>query len=1023
MLSASVIATHRSASVIATHRSEWVSFNDDTQCTAYARDAAGDHANYSPASLPSLGDVNYLNHAVQQSSSSIQDSPLVRNQHNPVCPTQTAAVPSGWIRFDDQLWPNLSPLHLPSTDSRRPPPLEGSWATHFEEPNNPNLARSDTDLHSTDTDDLYSNSISRSESPDTGSLSLHNGTSMETVNRLPDNMQLNGCRMSTARFSTWVTFDDDRDLVSPVQSPALKVGVSHNYKTEKDKTFHGPQTGIEKTASKNNLVDFSAEEKDDVFALISPTVNPFSPVHTTNPFLDEALRDVQPSPINPFRAFFDQNEKSALVNSLPNASPIFQQQNVPDSPFSDANLDCRRDSLMSHSLSPDPISPGFGGNLNDQNNSVVFRNSPDLVSPFPAVNNNVQRDSGYINSPNAMSSFSDVKVSNQRESIIFTNTENLISPFSDVKTSNQRNSVFMNSADPITHSATDVKINNQKDSIMPFGQSPDTSIYSSHINGQRNSFMFSNSLNPTFTDDSMLYCSHLEALNQLKQTQVMDPDQPDSPPLYDDPLYSPETESCTFSFNHLQPKGGWPMMLRIPEKKNIMSSRHWGPICVKMLDNACLQLFYEKGLEKPFREVQLLPCHELSELKLQNFDENGKIHTIRIDQVLYKEKRKYHPMLTVVQAPVRVQVMKLGTTSYEDYESFVTTFRDVLMKLPSARDICANYFEEEITLEVQDEFRGLVAKADNKLIQHSVVTHVSVLAFVSGMPECRIGFNDVQMKGKEVVSRHDIIPTTTTKWIKMSDCQFHKCVAVDEFSDSRFIKFLPLDGHRFELMRFRTTFGEKTLPFSLKTLATVKGAEVELQSWLVMSSGFVSNQDQFAAIPCENVMIRYPVPTDWVKNFRREGVLREKSLKAIVNRSASFGSTSVSGSEPVMRVTLGSAKYEHAFKAIVWRINRLPDKNSASGHPHSFYCHLELGSDREVPVSFVHYVDVEFDMPSASASKAAVRSVGVGNKSDVRKWVVYKAHYSYQVEMEQRKVRAPDVDSMETDLPDECIQQ
>ncbi|XP_067894680.1 stonin-2 isoform X2 [Heterodontus francisci] len=992
--------TMLSTNVIATHRSEWVSFNDDAQGTAYASDAVGDNRNYSPALFALLGDDNYLDHTVHHASSSIQSSPLVRSQHTPVCSTQTASVPSGWIQFDDQPWPNHSPLC-------------------------PQL----TDLHSTDTDDLHSNSISRPESPDTGSFYHHNGTCMETMNRHPDNMQLNGCRMSTARFSAWVTFDDDPDLVSPVQSSPLKLGISQFCTAqEKDKTFHGAQTGIEKTASKNNLVDFSAEEKNDTFALTSPTINPFSPVRTTNPFLDEALRDVQPSPINPFRAFFDQNEKSALVNSLANKTHIFQQQNVPDSPFSDANVNCQRDSIMSPSHFPDPISLCFGGSLNDQRNSVVFRNSPDLASPFPAVNMNDQRDSVFINSPNSISSFSDVKISNQRDSIIFSNTEDLIPPFSDVKTSNQRNSaIFRNSADTILQfpaaDVNDVKINSQRDSIMSFGSSPDSPFSSSHINAQRDSIMFSNALNPAFTDDSMNCSPHLEALTQLKQIQIVDPDQLDSPTLPDDPLHSPETESCTFNFNHLQPKDGWPMMLRIPEKKNIMSSRHWGPIYVKLLDNACLQLFYEKGLEKPFREVQLLPCHELSELKLQNFDENGKIHTIRIDQVLYREKRKYHPMSTVVQAPVRVQVIKLGTTCYEDYVSFMTTVQDILMKLPSARDVCASYFEEEITVEVQDEFRGIVAKADNKLVQHSVVTHVSVLAFVSGMPDCRIGFNDVQMKGNEVVSRHDIIPTTTTKWIKMSDCQFHKCVCVDEFKDSRLIKFLPLDGHRFELMRFRTTFGEKTLPFSLKTLATVKGAEVELQSWLVMSSGFVSNRDQFAATPCENVMIRYPVPTDWVKNFRREGVLREKSLKARVNRSASFGSGSVSGSEPVMRVTLGSAKYEHAFKSIVWRINRLPDKNSASGHPHSFYCHLELGSDREVPVSFVHYVDVEFDMPSASASKAAVRSIAVANKSDVRKWIVYKAHYSYQVEMEQKKVWAPNVDGMETDHPNECVQQ
>lgn len=76
----------------------------------------------------------------------------------------------------------------------------------------------------------------------------------------------------------------------------------------------------------------------------------------------------------------------------------------------------------------------------------------------------------------------------------------------------------------------------------------------------------------------------------------------------------------------------------------------------------------------------------------------------------------------------------------------------------------------------------------------------------------------------------------------------------------------------------------------------------------------------------------------------------------------------------------------------------------ASGHPHCFFCHLELGSDREVPSSFVRYVDVEFDMPTTSASKATVRSISVEDKTDVRKWVNYSAHYSYKVKLSSANV-------------------
>ncbi|XP_007904192.2 stonin-2 [Callorhinchus milii] len=782
---------------------------------------------------------------------------------------------------------------------------------------------------------------------------------MEALTRQPDPTQLNGCAMSATGFSNWVTFDDDSDFVTSVKPPPSN---SHTAQGKGSSVFGS------KAGSKNNLVDFATEDRNEVFSPGIPDVFLTSPARATNPFLDESLRDIQPSTINPFQAFFDQNESNTKKLSETGSTLSFRQQKPSGSLFSGV------DDVPPFSQSPDPVFSFPSPHTNGRRDcDMLFSHSP--ISPFSGVNTNDPRDSVMSFSPEPSPQLFDGNASNQSDSVT------------------SRNSLDLN----ILFSA-------------------------SHSNGQTLSAAFSQSVNPTFTDDSEALVCHQDAITQLKHIQIVDPDHCDSPTLPDDPLHSPDTEDFTFDFVQPQPKDGWPLMLRIPERKNIMSSRHWGPIYVKLLDSARIQLFYEKGLEKSFKQLQLLPCHELSEVKLQNYDENGKVHTVSIDQVLYKEKRKYHAMATV-QAPVRIQLLKFGTTCYQDCVSFVTAIQDTLFKLPASRDIGATYSEEEVTVVVQDEFKGTVAREDNSLFRHSVTTRISVLAFVSGMPECRMGLNDVVLKGNEVVARHDIIPTTTTKWIKMSDCQFHQCGDANAFKASRVIKFVPLEGHKFELMRFRARFGERSLPFTLKTIATVQGAEIELQSWLVMSSGFVSNQQSFAPNPCENVMIRFPVPPDWVKNFRREGVLREKSLKARVNRSASFGSASVSGSEPVMRVTLGSAKYEHAFKAIVWRINRLPDKNSASGHPHSFYCHLELGSDREVPSIFVHYVDVEFDMPSTSASKTAVRSISVANRTDVRKWVIYKAHYSYQVEMEQKRAEVEALDGTDKHCPTECVQQ
>ncbi|XP_047677298.1 stonin-2 isoform X2 [Tachysurus fulvidraco] len=559
-------------------------------------------------------------------------------------------------------------------------------------------------------------------------------------------------------------------------------------------------------------------------------------------------------------------------------------------------------------------------------------------------------------------------------------------------------------------------------SINPFSAYFSKTALTSSDSHETQGFFDSSLPNPDTQRDSTLFFSTVEgsdggtetgttyfsghlgdSLDPFKSMQISDPDQ--EPSLPEDTVDAGDVEEIPYVPSHMAPQDGWPMLLRIPEKKNIMSSRHWGPIFVRLSDAGQLRLYYEKGLEKHFKEFQLSTQLEISEHKMQHYEENGRVHTLSLDQVVYKEKRKIQPKVSVVHTPVKEQLVKLGTTDYQDFLSFRYALQEKLAVLSADVDAVASpvpYSEEEMQVEVLDLFYGVLSKDDNHILQQLVTTRISVLAFLTSSTPCRIGLNDIQVKGKEVVSRHDIIPNTTTRWIRLRDCRLHKCADEAEFTESRTISFEPPSGRRFDLLRFRTAYAEKTLPFTLRTVVSVRGAEVELQSWLVMSTGFLSNRDPLTLIPCENIAIRYPIPETWAKNFRRESVTGEKSLKARFNKGASFGSVSTSGSEPAMRVTLGTAKYEQAFRAVVWRISRLPDKNSALGHPHTFFCRLELGSDREVPDKFQSVLEVEFDMPAASASKTTVRSLSVRDRAELKKWITYKAHYSYQVEIEQK---------------------
>ncbi|XP_044630075.1 stonin-2 isoform X3 [Equus asinus] len=877
--------------VIATHQSEWVSFNEEPLFPVSSEGATEEHLpglSSSDQSESSSGENHVVDGGSQDSSEKmglISEAASPPGSPEQPSPDLASAI-SNWVQFeDDTPWASTSPPHketalpltmpcwmCPSFNSlgRCPLTSESSWTTHSEDTSSPSFGPSYTDLQLIHAEEQMSGRASGADSTDnSSSLQEDEEVEMEAINWEASSPAMNGhpaTPVTSARFPSWVTFDDNEVScpLPPIASP-LKPSTPPIASVTPDAPYNSTGSFKKRERPKSTLMNLSKVQKLDISSLNHPPSRSEAPPwRATNPFLNETLQDVQPSPINPFSAFFEEQERRSQNSSISGTTGKSQ-----------------RDSLV-----------------------VVYQ---DAIS----------------------------------------------------------------------------------------------------------------------FDDSSKNQSHSDAVEKLKKLQIDDPDRLGNATLPDDdPIAWIELDDHLPGSALSQPRDGWPMMLRIPEKKNIMSSRHWGPIYIKLTDSGYLQLYYEQGLEKPFREFKLEICHEISEPRLQNYDENGRIHSLRIDRVTYKEKKKYQPKPAVAHIAEREQVIKLGTTNYDDFLSFIRAVQDHLMDLPvlsmDLSTVGLNYLEEEITVDVRDEFSAIVSKGDNQILQHHVLTRIHILSFLSGLAECRLGLNDVLVKGNEIVSRQDIMPTTTAKWIKLHECHFHGCVDEDVFNSSRVILFNPLDACRFELMRFRTVFAEKTLPFTLRTAASINGAEVEVQSWLRMSTGFSSNRDPLTQVPCENVMVRYPVPSEWVKNFRRESVLGEKSLKAKVNRGASFGSTSVSGSEPVMRVTLGTAKYEHAFNSIVWRINRLPDKNSASGHPHCFFCHLELGSDREVPSRFANHVNVEFSMPTTSASKAAVRSISVEDKTDVRKWVNYSAHYSYKVEIEQKKSLKPDFEGDEMENPKEC---
>ncbi|XP_054456802.1 stonin-1 [Anoplopoma fimbria] len=446
-----------------------------------------------------------------------------------------------------------------------------------------------------------------------------------------------------------------------------------------------------------------------------------------------------------------------------------------------------------------------------------------------------------------------------------------------------------------------------------------------------------------------------------------------------------------------QKRDGWSVLLRIPEKKNRMSSRQWGPIYLRLLPGGVLQMYYEKGLEKPFKELQLLPQCRLSELKLESYGEPRKVLSVKVEHFSYTEKKRYHPKLEVSHEAEAEELLKFGSTVHDDMEDLVVSMEEEIFKLCLHHQQRRHYEEQDLSLQITDHIWVQLDKF-GEVMERTALTQIHCLSFLNGLGDCFLALNDLGlMRFDSSYGSED----DGELWMEIADCQFHRCVNDTEFQRSRLVKFSPPEACRVELMRYKTAIlGCTEIPFSIKAVVTVQGAYVELQAFLNMSATFLSTVGVSDTYPlCENVVIRVPVPGDWVKVTQTVALLRQRSLKARMNRNACLGAVGTADSQPVMQVTIGTVKYENVYSAVVWRIDRLPAKNTAVDHPHSFSCKLELGSDQEIPSDWYPFVTMECEIMGSVVSQTRVKSLGTANDIQPQKHVTSWTRYHCQAKL------------------------
>ncbi|XP_023309936.1 protein stoned-B-like [Anoplophora glabripennis] len=540
--------------------------------------------------------------------------------------------------------------------------------------------------------------------------------------------------------------------------------------------------------------------------------------------------------------------------------------------------------------------------------------------------------------------------------------------------------------------------------------------------------------------------------DQIPVGEIKRTDSQETPPtpLFDDDVSQPLEPFPRVDFA----EEGWEMHLRQPNKKKITGQRFWKKIFVKLVhqtDCVLLQLFNQKDDKDPFQELPLQPCYSVSEIGAQQYDQFGKIFTIKLQYIFYKERPGVRPGqvkkaeritnkisqfaayaiqgdyqgvkefgsdlkklgLPVEHAPQVSQLMKLGSLNYEDLKQFSCSIEEALFKLTAHRDRALHYKMEEVQITAVDELY-VEQDAEGHVDKQIARVRLFFLGFLTGMPDVELGINDMRRQGKEVVGRHDIIPVVTEEWIRLEEVEFHSCVQQVEYNETHIIKFKPPDACYIELLRFRVRPPKnRELPLQLKAQICVTGYKVELRAD-VLVPGFASRK--LGQIPCEDVMIRFPIPECWIYMFRVEKHFRYGSVKSAHRRTGKIkGIERILGTvdtlqENLIEVTSGQAKYEHQHRAIVWRCPRLPKEGQGAYTTHNMVCRIALTNYDQMPEKLAEYCYVEFTMPATQVSHTTCRSVSLQNSDSdepPEKYVRYLARHEYRVGIEHTEGESP----------------
>lgn len=242
----------------------------------------------------------------------------------------------------------------------------------------------------------------------------------------------------------------------------------------------------------------------------------------------------------------------------------------------------------------------------------------------------------------------------------------------------------------------------------------------------------------------------------------------------------------------------------------------------------------------------------------------------------------------------------------------------------------------EVLVDVGEKVSTLISST-GKILDSVVDGSIILKVHLSGMPECKIGFNDkVSMDSEQ--KKQDVPFVGTTTAVDVDDMVFHQCVRLSNFAKDRAITFIPPDGE-FELMRYRKTNNIK-IPFSITPMVREVGVgQTEVK--VVVKSEFNSN------LMAHPFILAIPMPSNTSK------------VKIVA--------------------PTGDAKYVMSKNSVLWRVGHFP---GAAQYEISCLVHCLASVKKDASTKLTEPISAEFSIVMFSATGLSLRYMTIVEKSN-----------------------------------------